>query len=308
MFNLNTELLSDALYVFLWIIIEAFPFILIWVVASSLIHIYLKKDLIIKYLPKNKFLSLLTWPLIWFIFPVCECGNIPLARRMAIMKLPPSMVLSFLFSAPIINPIVIASTLIAFNYDIWFVLLRVGFWVWIALVISYFFWKVSEKELYSEAIFSSNAVNCSTTEVCCSDNQGKQSKGFKFFSNVVNEFIEMWWILIFWAFIASFLQAMFSRDAIVSLWEWAVFSILSMEALAIVTSICSNVDAFFALAYSNNFTTWSLLAFLVLWPMIDIKAFFMLRKIYKTKVIAFISLLIAMMTFLLCLIYNYHFL
>ena len=201
---------------------------------------------------------------------------------MALMKLPSNMVLSFLFSAPIINPIVIVSTLIAFNYDIWFVLLRLWFWVWITLIISYFFWKSTEKKLYNDKIYKANNNSCCLSGSCNTVLQKKQNKSLMFFSNLINEFIEMWWILIFWAFIASFLQAIFSRDAIVSLWEWAISSILSMEVLAIVTSICSNVDAFFALAYSNNFTKWSLLAFLVLWPMIDIKAFFMLRKIYKT--------------------------
>lgn len=306
MFNLDNNLLIDALHVFLGIIVEAFPFILIWVITSSLIHVFFKQENIIKLIPKNKFLSLLVWPFIWIIFPVCECGNIPLARRMALMKLPSSMILSFLFSAPIINPIVIISTLVAFNYDIWFILLRLWFWLWISLCIAYFFWKASDDELYNEDLFKSNSHNCCNNN-SCSHEKHSESKWLMFFSNLMNEFIEMWWILIFWALIASFIQAVLSRDLIISLWTWDISSILSMQALAIITSICSNVDAFFALAYSNNFTTWSLLAFLVLWPMIDIKSFFMLRKIFKTKVIAFMSIIIIMLTFLLSLIYNFYF-
>ena len=49
--------------------------------------------------------------------PVCECGNVPIARSLIANGLKPADVISFLFAAPIINPITIISTMTAFSFD-----------------------------------------------------------------------------------------------------------------------------------------------------------------------------------------------
>src|SRR4029079_7699003 len=48
-------------------------------------------------------------------FPVCECGSVPVARRLARKGLSPAAAVTFMLAAPIVNPVVIASTYVAYR-------------------------------------------------------------------------------------------------------------------------------------------------------------------------------------------------
>jgi uncharacterized membrane protein YraQ (UPF0718 family) len=58
-----------------------------------------------------------------------------------------------------------------------------------------------------------------------------------------------------------------------------------MMSLAFVLSICSTVDAFFALSYASIFPTPALLAFLVFGPMISMKSVGMLLTAFRPRVV-----------------------
>ena len=75
--------------------------------------------------------------------------------------------------------------------------------------------------------------------------------------------------------------------------------------LAFVISICSNVDAFFALAFRDTFTAGSLVSFLVFGPMIDIKLLSLMRTTYQPKVLMQVSLLVLLMAAAIGLGVNY---
>src|SRR4029450_9446071 len=48
-------------------------------------------------------------------FPICECGSVPVARRLAAKGLMPSAAVTFMLAAPVVNPVVIASTFVAYR-------------------------------------------------------------------------------------------------------------------------------------------------------------------------------------------------
>ena len=80
-----------------------------------------------------------------------------------------------------------------------------------------------------------------------------------------------------------------------------------MVLLAFVVSICSSVDAFFALAFRGTFTSGSLVSFLTFGPMIDIKMLSLMRTTYRRTVLVQVSLLVVLLTALLGLVVNYVF-
>ncbi|MDI5790588.1 permease [Bacillus licheniformis] len=49
------------------------------------------------------------------MFPACECGIVPIARRLLLKGVPLHAAVAFMLTAPIINPIVLFSTFIAFG-------------------------------------------------------------------------------------------------------------------------------------------------------------------------------------------------
>ena len=58
-----------------------------------------------------------------------------------------------------------------------------------------------------------------------------------------------------------------------------------MIALAMVVSICSNVDSFFALSFASTFTPGSIVAFLLVGPLVDVKMLALLRTTFRSKVL-----------------------
>ncbi len=64
--------------------------------------------------PKNRVADVILGAFLGLIFPVCECGVVPLTRRLSKKGLPLSMRITFLLAAPVLNPIVILGTCTAF--------------------------------------------------------------------------------------------------------------------------------------------------------------------------------------------------
>ena len=101
---------------FLGIFVEAVPFLLMGSITSGLIEMFIKADDILRWLPKNKVGAAVGGTFLGIIFPVCECGVVPVTRRLFTKGLPMSMGIAFLLAAPFMNPIVFASTYIAFGF------------------------------------------------------------------------------------------------------------------------------------------------------------------------------------------------
>src|SRR6185295_1780513 len=86
-----------------------------------------------------------------------------------------------------------------------------------------------------------------------------------------DEFFDMGRYLVAGALLASAMQTLVSQDALTALGRGPIVSVLTMQLLAYVLSVCSTVDAFLALAFAGTFTTGSILTFLTFGPMVDVK-------------------------------------
>lgn len=131
--------LSNAFTIFLSLLVEALPFLLLGVLFSSALSFLISERRLIAILPKNAFLGSVVGSLIGFLFPVCECGNIPVARRLLLRGVPAPVAVSFLFAAPTLNPIVIWVTWTAFRDQPEIVWLRVGCSFVIAVIFGWLF-------------------------------------------------------------------------------------------------------------------------------------------------------------------------
>lgn len=302
---LNLELLRDAVTIFQGILIEAIPFLLLGVIASAFVHIYVKSETLIKLIPQSRWGSILVGPMMGFLFPVCECGNIPLARRMIKKGIPIHTVVAFLFAAPVFNPVVILATYAAFANQPMVVVWRVVLSLIIAMIVSWAVsWVKNKEELLTPGMLE---VKDDHQDCECKPNiKTKEKKFSAFTSSIVREFLELGALLVLGALIASFTQALIPREWIAELGQGPIMSIVAMMLMAALISICSNVDAFFVLSYVNTFSMGSIMAFLVFGPMIDIKVFIMLPKIFRLKVIIYITILIAQLVFFFTAFYNLH--
>jgi uncharacterized membrane protein YraQ (UPF0718 family) len=127
--------LNNGFTLFLSLLVEALPFLLLGVLFSSLLLLFIDERQLIAKLPKNPLLGALIGSMVGFLFPVCECGNVPVARRMLTQGVPTPVAIGFLLAAPTINPIVIWATWTAFREQPEIVVLRVVFSLFIATIL-----------------------------------------------------------------------------------------------------------------------------------------------------------------------------
>lgn len=296
------NVVNDFLIIFLGLVVEAIPFILLGVVLSSVLSLFITEEHILRFLPKNRFLALFYASFTGFLLPVCECGNIPLARKFTIKGVPPYLAITFLLAAPVLNPIVLFSTWAAFRDAPEVIVWRMVFAFVVAYLVGLIFSSVRSKE---------EIVTDKVVELCKHDHHAghhghKHSKWTEFLDTMRSEFTDMMALMVIGALLAAATQTLVPRDWIVSLGTGPVISIIVMLVLAFVVSICSNVDAFFALAYAPLFTTGSIVAFLVFGPMIDIKTLLMMSSTFKAKAMVIMTVLVLQLVFILTLILNLY--
>ncbi len=131
--------LYNAYTLFLSLLVEAIPFLLLGVLFSSALLLFIDERTLAAKMPRNPFLGSLVGSCVGFLFPVCECGNVPVARRLLMQGVPTSVAIGFLLAAPTVNPIVIWSTWVAFRDQPEIVVLRVVFSFLVAVCISCIF-------------------------------------------------------------------------------------------------------------------------------------------------------------------------
>ncbi|MDZ7956622.1 MAG: permease [Aulosira sp. DedQUE10] len=131
--------LNNGFTIFLSLLVEAIPFLLLGVLFSSVLLFFVDERKLVEKMPKNPILGALFGSTIGFLFPVCECGNVPVARRLLMQGVPTPVAIGFLLAAPTINPIVIWSTWTAFRDQPEIVVLRVVFSLLIATILGVVF-------------------------------------------------------------------------------------------------------------------------------------------------------------------------
>ncbi|MGF1497448.1 MAG: permease [Elainellaceae cyanobacterium] len=131
--------LSGALTLFFSLMVEAVPFLLIGVLFSSALLLFIDEQKLIALMPRQPLLGALMGSLLGFMFPVCECGNVPVARRLLMQGAPASVAIGFLLAAPTINPIVLWATWTAFRDQPEIVALRFALSLIVAVTIAWIF-------------------------------------------------------------------------------------------------------------------------------------------------------------------------
>lgn len=331
--------LHNAFTLFLSLLVEAMPFLLLGVMLSSFLLFFIDEKQLIAKLPKNPLLGAIAGSCVGFLFPVCECGNVPVARRLLLTGVSPAIAISFLLAAPTINPIVIWSTWVAFGDRPSIVIFRILFSLIIATTVGCIFSVQKELQFLLQDSFAkrlksingnglktkqsipllqsgsfliqqgkSLPINSSLSSTITNNRAlSSKLKWQRFYNNLLQEFSELGGMLVLGSAIAAIIQVFVPRELVLNLGQDTVTSILAMMLLAVIVSICSTVDSFFALSFASTFTSGSLLAFLVFGPTIDLKSIGLMASIFKPKIIIYILTLIAQLTFIFTLTYSYFF-
>jgi uncharacterized protein len=284
--------LSGFAAVFLGIFIEATPYLLLGTLASGLVETFLPPGELAHWIPRGKLGGAAAGGLLGLFFPVCECGVVPFARRLMRKGLPLSSAVALLLAAPVVNPVVIASTFTAFGAGavLWG---RLGFSFLIAVIAG----SLAPRFAHG-AVLRGEALE----PVLAADPQSALSPSIKtrlrqVLLQTADEFFEMGRYLVVGALLAALMQSFVPQSVLLALGKGPVLSVLVMLALAALLSVCSTVDAFIALAFASSFSPGAVIAFLVFGPMVDIKSLILYSRVFRPRVV----LLLAGLPFLLSL-------
>ena len=288
--------LQDWITLSLSVMIEALPFVMLGICIAIIVQVWLPAERLLTYLPQQPLLRRACLSLLGIALPVCECGNVPLARGLLAKGLTPSESLVFLLAAPILNPVTIITTQQAFAGDMTILWARVLGGFAIANLVGWVYARRPAEELLTNTFVAS----CQADHV----QQSKQVASLTIFRREVQAMLPA---LVVGAGLAGLVQVLVSREVLVSLGSQPVWSVIAMVALAFIVSICSNVDAFFALAFRQTFMTGALVSFLTFGPMIDIKMLSLLRTTYRPSVLLQVSALVGLASITLGLVVNYAF-
>jgi len=288
----NLSPFSDFCYLFLSIVLEGAPFILLGTVISGFIDAYLPPGLIDKWLPKNKPLAVVLSGLLGAVFPVCECAVVPVIRRLIRKGLPVSCAITYMLSAPIINPIVVVSTLNAFSSTVGKFSLRqeaelpgtselfvTASRLSIAFLVTVGVGLIVLKLKNSAVVRESVLPRGKSGEDNVHDHSQQPDRLLQAMRTAMRDFVETAMYFTIGVAITSVFRAYVTEDLILVFTQSELVGISLMMVLAFVLSLCSTSDAFIAANFPVALS--AKLSFLVYGPMMDVKLVFMYLSVFK---------------------------
>jgi uncharacterized membrane protein YraQ (UPF0718 family) len=260
--------------IFTAIAVEALPFILLGAIVSAAIEVYV---------PERAFASLARLPLPvqlpgaalgGLAFPVCECGSVPVARRLIVRGMHPAAGIAFMLASPIINPVVLASTFIAYRgrgFGLEMVAGRAALGLLVAVIAG---WAMGAQRV-------SDLLKPRPT-----DNHGHDhrdmSKRKAFVEHLATDFFFMGRFVVVGAALAAALQTVIPQNIVSSVATTPLIGSLALMGIAFVLSLCSEADAFVAVSFVQ-FPLGSQLAFLVFGPVVDAKLAFLYGATFRRR-------------------------
>ncbi|MCG3139101.1 MAG: hypothetical protein HJJLKODD_02979 [Phycisphaerae bacterium] len=286
---------------FISIVLEAMPFVLFGALVGGFIEVFVPQDWVGRYLPHNRLWAVIPAGLLGIFFPVCECAVIPVIRRLLHKGVPLAACMTYLLAGPIVNPIVAASTYVAY-LGVWQVVairLICGYLValTIGLIIGRLFNQqqaLRETQLHHSELQHDHRPN-PTSNVLLRIRQAVE--------NSVQDVVEIGRFLVLGAFIAAAVQTFIPQRELLRFAETPLLAIVTMMLLAVVLNLCSEADAFVAASFRSILPPSAQMAFMVLGPMMDIKLVFMYMGIFRKRmVVTCFSILLVMVLGLMLLL------
>jgi len=307
--------LATAWAIFQGLLIEAIPFLLLGVTIAGLARWLVPQSAWVRRLPRNPLLAPIVGALLGFALPACECGNVPVARRLLASGAPLGTGFGFLFAAPVLNPIVLASTWAAFPDKTWLLWARPAGAFCIALALSALLGLIPESRLLQSALLEERRLSQPLSSLGLLERRtGLVGAGpvrpetqaesttlvpQELLYHSTREFLSLLTLLVIGSALAAVVQTWLPRSWLLALGSAPTLSILALMLLALVVSVCSSVDAFLALGFAAQVTPGALLAFLLLGPVVDLKLAGLFTVLLTPRAIAMTALSASLMVLLI---------
>jgi len=313
----DSSTLNSLAIVFISIVLEAIPFMLMGSLVGGVIEVFLSRERMTALLPKRGWQTVCVAAAAGILFPVCECAVVPVVRRLVGKGFPFAAAIGYLLGGPIVNPVVAASTALAYAFDWRMVTLRLIGGYFLAVVIGLAMGRLFQNAPAILAIevdptsspcgcthdSHAPACGCASTHAATAPVDWMDKAGAAFI-HAKNDFLAVGHYLVIGAFIAALAQTHVERSLFTGLADIPSVSVLLMMSLAILLNLCSEADAFIAASFQGMMPVSAQLAFLLTGPMLDLKLLLMYRSLFTKRAIIALAGLVAVMVFLFSMGYE----
>jgi uncharacterized protein len=241
------------------IVVEALPFVLLGALVSALLEVFV---------PDRAFAAASRLPLrmqvpcaavAGFAMPVCECGSVPVARRLIVRGVHPAAGIAFMLASPIINPIVLISTAVAYQGQaaVEMVAGRAALGIVVALAAATIIGRPGISRLLKP-----RAPEC--------HDHGHGGRAREVADHLTADLLFMGRFVVAGAALAAAMQTVVPQSVFTGVLTTPLVGAALLMVLAFLLSLCSEADAFVAVSFIQ-FPLGPHLAFLVFGPILDIK-------------------------------------
>jgi len=290
---------ADFSYAYVSLILEGVPFLLLGTLISGLIDQFLPGRLIARLLPRNAYAGIAVGGLLGMVFPMCECGIVPVIRRLIGKGLPASNAIAYMLAAPLVNPVVALSTMAAFRGQnaLEMTCLRLGVGWFVAVMAGMAVQNLALHQVLKSSVLAAAMIHSTGLGAPMRSLREKLLGALRI---ATKDFLDVSVYFILGAGAAAVLSTAVNQTLFLPLALEPAFAVASMMSLAFLLSLCSTSDAFIAATFVT-FPAVAKLAFLVLGPMLDLKLLFLYSSIFTMRFLSGLAIGLFVLTGLICL-------
>jgi uncharacterized membrane protein YraQ (UPF0718 family) len=273
-------------------VLQSLPFVLIGVFASAFVQQHLSEQAVARWLPRKRLPVVLLSSVLGFVAPVCDCGVIPLGRRLAAKGVPVYAVTTIILAAPVVNPVVLLSTAFAFQGNWTIVGLRLAMTLSVAIAVG-----LAASVLFpgAQSLAPAGAPIHGGSVDAPAAVEATGIVGLVL--GATAEFFDVIFFIILGALFTAATQTLVPRGDLASVGAHPSLSILTLMPVATLLSICSEADAFVARAFATTFSVGAILAFMTIGQIVDLRNGFLLFRTLGMRLTALIVALSYVLVF-----------
>lgn len=246
--------------------LQSLPFLLVGVLVSALVQHHLRVETVARWMPRRRLPAVLAGTLFGLIAPVCDCGAIPLGRRLMAKGVPTYAAVSFLVAAPVVNPVTLAATAAAFQGSLGIVALRAGMTASVAVCVG----------LLAARLLGTARLDLPPLSDIDADSQHDARPGVRgrlgaLVTHATAEYTDVLFFVVLGALFTAATQTLVPRADLAELGGQRATSVLALMPVATLLSICSEADAFVARAFASTFSLGAVLAFMTIGQIVDLR-------------------------------------
>jgi uncharacterized membrane protein YraQ (UPF0718 family) len=246
------------------IFLEAMPFLAIGALLSAVIEVFISTDRLLRWIPKSVAGGVALGIGAGFVLPTCECGVVPVARRLMHKGVPPFIAIAYMLAAPIVNNMVLG---------------RIAMAAVVATAIGLY------TRRFTHVLANAKEVRSGKDEhFHVHSGMSFAGKLRAVMVHAAQEFMDMGKFLILGAIAAASFKTLLPQNIMSLFGDNLLLSIGGMMLLAILLSICSEADAFVAASFLT-FPAGAQLAFVSIGPMVDLKLIGMYAATFRRRIV-----------------------